>query len=138
MCSRAGRIEDRWLRDRDSIAKGLSFDAVAAWRLFAWDAPSTPTEEVFTADEIHCVSTINRVHLLPAAERGAASPRDVLGMALARVTGWHPTKRRPLPGNDVLWRASQRIQPMVEVYQSKRHTWAWDAPSASTGRSPAA
>ena len=138
------RIQDRRLRDRDSIAKCLAFDAVAAWRLFALDryardAPRTPAEAVFTADEIDCIRTINRVHLLPAAERCAAPPRDVLGMvlALARVTGWHPTKRRPLPGNEVLWRASQRIQPMVDFWQSKRRTWEWDAPSAAAGGPPA-
>ena len=137
------RIQDRRLRDRDSLAKCLAFDAVAAWRLFALDryardAPRTPAREVFTADEIDCIWTINRARLLPPEQRHAPPPRDVLGMvlAMARVAGWQPTRRRPLPGNEVLWRATQRIQPMVDFRQSKRRTAAWDQPSPAPAPRP--
>ena len=109
-------VEDRRLRDRDSIARCLAFDAAVTWRLFALDryardAPTTPAE-------IDRIWAINRVHLLPAAEHFAALLRDVLGMVLtlARVAGWHPTKWRPLPGNDLLRRASQRIQPTIDFW----------------------
>ena len=39
---------------------------------------------------------------------------------LARMTGWHPSKRQPLPGNEVLWRACVDLQTMVRVTQAAR------------------
>ena len=115
------RIEDRKLRDADALAKCLAFDAVTAWRVFsldryARDAPETPVEQVLSADERQVIGTLVRgQRLLPPGERGRPWPPDIRGwvLLLARTGGWHPTKRRPLPGNEVLWRAYVRMQTVV-------------------------
>ena len=72
--------------------------------------------------------------------RGAGAPRPVSGspsnqsqltqggcsdvrgwvVVLARMAGWRPSKRQPLPGNEVLWRACVQLQMMVRVLQAAR------------------
>ena len=126
------RIEDRQLQSADSLEKCLALDAVAAWRVFALDrcardAPDLPPEQVFTADEIRCIWLFNKLRQLrPDAVRGSAPPADARGMvlAMAHMAGWYPSKRRPMPGNEVLWRANRKLQPMVETLQGlRREGW---------------
>lgn len=38
----------------------------------------------------------------------------------ARMKGWRPSKRQPLAGNEVLWRAHVRLQRMVLGMQTLR------------------
>ena len=95
------RIEDRRLRKADAPEKCLAFDAITAWRVFSLeryvrDAPETPAAEVLTADERQVVGTVVRAEVL------------------------RPTKRRPLPGNEVLWRAYVQMQGMVRYRQATR------------------
>ena len=111
------RIEDRRLLDADALVKCLAFDAVTAWRVFsldryARDEPETPAAEVLTGDE----------RLLPPVERGRPFPPDIRSwvVLLARIAGWQPSNRRPLPGNEVLWRAYVQLQAMVRVTQAAR------------------
>ena len=82
------RIEDRRLRQADSLEKCLAFDAITAWRVFS-------------------------------LERYAPDIRSWV-VLLARMAGWRPTKRQPLPGNEVLWRACVQMQTMVRVTQAAR------------------
>ena len=126
------RIEDRHLQSADSIANCLALDMVSAWRVFALGRyarvePELPAEQVFTADEIRCIWLFNELRQLrPDAVRGAAPPTDARGMvlAMAHMAGWYPSKRRPLPGNEVLWRANRKLQPMVETLQGlRRQGW---------------
>ena len=122
------RIEDRQLQSAESLAKCLALDALAAWRVFALDrcardAPELPAEQVFTADEMRCIWLFNELRRLrPDALRGSAPPADARGMvlAMAHMAGWYPSKRRPMPGNEVLWRANRKLQPMVETLQGLR------------------
>ena len=103
------RIEDRRLQEADALVKCLAFDAVTAWRVFsldryARDAPETPAEEVLTEDERQVIGTVVRAErLLPPAESGKPFPPDIRSwvVLLARMAGWRPSKRRPLPGNEV-------------------------------------
>ena len=107
------RIEDRRLRAADALVKCLVFDAITAWRVFALDryardAPDTPVGEVLTAGEQEVIEEVVRKgQLLPPAERGQPAPADICSWVvwLARIVGFRPSKRRPLPGNEVLWRA---------------------------------
>ena len=122
------RIEDRRLRKADALEKCLAFDAITAWRVFsleryARDAPETPVEEVLTADERQVVGTVVQAEVLqPPAERGQPLPPDIRSwvLLLARMAGWRPTIRRPLPGNEVLWRAYVQLQGMVRYRQATR------------------
>ena len=119
------RIEDRQLQSADSIAQYLPLDALAAWQVLALyrsarDTPDLPAAEVFTADEIRCIWLLNELRQLrPDAVRGDPPPGNVRGMvqAMAHLAGWYPSKRQPMPGNKVLWRANRKLQPMVGLMQ---------------------
>ena len=39
---------------------------------------------------------------------------------MARMTGWHPSKGKPLPGNELPWHARVQLQMMVRVTQAVR------------------
>ncbi len=100
------RIEDRRLRTAESLGKCLAFDAIDAWRMFeldryARDAPDTPVGEVLTPLQIYIVDTVTE------SEQLLPPPGDIRSyvMRLARLAGFRPSKRRPLPGNEILWRA---------------------------------
>ena len=122
------RIEDRRLQDADALVKCLAFDAVTAWRVcnldrYARDAPETPAGEVLTEDERQVIGAVVRAERLqPPSERGKPFPPDIRGwvVLLARMAGWHPSKRSPLPGNQVMWRACVQLQTMVRAIQAAR------------------
>ena len=122
------RIEDRRLREADALINCLAFDAVTAWRVcsldrYARDAPDTPAAEVLTEDERQVIGTVVRAErLLPPAERDKPFPPDIRSwvVLLARMAGWHPSKRSPLPGNQVMWRACVQLQTMVRVMRAAR------------------
>ena len=122
------RIEDRRLREADALIKCLAFDAISAWRVFsldryARDAPGTPADEVLSADERQVIGAVVQAEgLLPPAERGKPIPPDIRSwvVVLARMAGWRPSKRQPLPGNEVLWRACVQLRMMVRLLQAAR------------------
>ena len=60
--------------------------------------------------------------LLQAAERSRPFPPDIRSweVLLARSAGWQPSIRRPLPSNEVLWRAYVQLQTVVRVTQAVR------------------
>ena len=122
------RIQDRRLRRAEALEKCLVLDAITAWRVFcldryARDRPETPAEEVLTADEMEVIEAVVRTERLrPPSERGQPIGRDIRTwvILLARMTGWWPSKRRPLPGNEVLWRAYVQLQHMVRLRRALR------------------
>ena len=122
------RIEDRRLQQADALVKCLAFDAVTAWRVFsigryARDEPATPAAEVLTEGERAVIEIVVRAErLLPPAERERPWPADIGNWVqlLGRMAGWRPSKRRPLPGNEVLWRAYVQMQGMVRFWQATR------------------
>ena len=76
---------------------------------------------MLTEDEREVIGIVVRgERLLPPAERGRPYPPDIRNcvVLLARIAGWQPSLRRPLPGNEVLWRAYVQLQMMVRVTQT--------------------
>ena len=64
---------------------------------------------------------------LAAEQGGRADPGRALRpdirswvLLMGRMAGWHPSKRRSLPGNEVLWRAYVQLQGMVRYRQAAR------------------
>ena len=120
------RIQDRRLRTGAGLAKCLAFDAIEAWRVFqldryARDAPDTPASEVLPAQERYVIDTLSsRGRLLPPRQRGRPPPGDIQSyvVRLARTVGFIPSKRRPLPGNEILWRAWLDLQRSVRMLQA--------------------
>ena len=64
---------------------------------------------------------VERRQLLPP-EQGRLFRTDIRSwvVLLARMVGWRQSKRQPLPGNEVLWRAYVRLQTMVLGMQTLR------------------
>ena len=78
---------------------------------------------MLTGDEWEVIGIVVRgERLLPPVERGRPFPPDIRNwvVLLARLAGWQPSTRRPLPGNEVLWRAHVQLQAMVRVTQAAR------------------
>ena len=121
------RIQDRRLRTAEALSKCLAFDAVTAWQVsslarYARDAPQTPVGEVLIWDEIEVLWALVRADdLWSGAEQGRAPPSDIRTWVvwLAMTTGFLPSKRRPLPGDAVLWRACADLGHSVR-YEQKR------------------
>ena len=121
-------IEDRKLRTPDALKKCLAFDAVTALQMFslaryARDAPDTPVEEVPTPDQREVIGTlVNKQHLLPPQVRGQSPPPDIRTWVvwLARTAGFRPSRRRPLPGNEILWRACAHVAVIAHFQQLAR------------------
>lgn len=121
-------VEDRRLRDAAALRKCLAFDAVTAWQVqslgaYARDAPDTPVEQVLGALEREVIEhQVRRRGLLPPRERGRAPPRDIRSWVvwLARTTGFRPSRRRPLPGHQVLWRAYRRLSLLTHYLRLER------------------
>ena len=117
-------IQDRRLRT--GLAKCLGFDAIEAWRVFqldryARDAPETPASAVLTAPERYVIDTLSsQGRLLPPSQRGRPPPGDIRSyvVRLARTVGFIPSKRRPLPGNEILWRAWLDLQRSVRMLEA--------------------
>ncbi len=122
------RIEDRRLHSASALCKCLAFDAITAWRVFsmeryARDAPQTPAEEVLTSDEMAVIAEVAEAERLrPPRERGQPPAPDIRSwvILLARLRGWRPQLHRPLPGNEVLWKAYRQLQAMVRYRQALR------------------
>ncbi len=120
--------EERQLRDAAALGKCLVFDAITAWQVFslqryAREAPQTPAAAVLSADERAVVErVVVAERLLPPRERGQPLGPDIRTwvVLLARMAGWQPSKRHPLPGNEVLWRANVQLQMMVRLRQATR------------------
>ena len=115
------RIEDRRLRTAQALGKCLVFDAITAWQVsslarYAREAPDTPVEHVLSRAEMRAIAIlVYEQQLLPPSERGRAPPGDIRTwvLLLARTAGFRPSKRRPLPGDAVLWRAYAALQRAV-------------------------
>ena len=114
-------IEDRQLHEAEALQQCLAFDAVTAWRVFsldryARDEPETLAAEVLTEGEREVIGIVVRAErLLPPSERDRPFQPDIRSwvILMGRMAGWHPSNRRPLPGNEVLWRAYVQMQGLV-------------------------
>ena len=115
------RVEDRRLRDAAALGKCLAFDAVAAWRVFdlgraARDCPQAPARRFLSRAERDCIlAVVRRERLLPPGERGRPPPEGIRWWVLrmASMVGFHPSKRRPAPGNEKMWQAYRLMRAMV-------------------------
>lgn len=106
----------------------LEFDAVTAWRTFslgrcAKDEQEASSSEVPTGDEQEVIGIVVRgKRLLSPAERNRSFPPDIRSwvVLLARIAGWQPSIRCPVPGNEGSWRAYLQVQTTARVTQAVR------------------
>jgi len=78
---------------------------------------------MLTQDERDLIEALVRRHrLLPPAERDCPPPKEIRTWVvwLARTVGFQPSKRRPLPGHQIIWRAYVKLQVRLEGWRIMR------------------
>ena len=104
------RVEDRKLDHADDLRKCLAFDAVTAWRVMdlerrARDTPSMPALKMFSQHEIKVLYVwLKHRRVIPAPPEEPPNIRTFV-IDLARLGGFRPSKRQPLPGTEKIWQA---------------------------------
>ena len=122
------RLLARRLREAASLESCLAFEAVHAWKVFdigrmARDRPQAPARESFSAVEREVINKLLNVErILPPGLRGRPEPEDVRTTVvnLARLSGFAPSKRQPLPGDEQLWKAWKVLKPMVRWEEGRK------------------
>ena len=119
----ATRIEDQRLCDGDSTAHCFALDSNTRYA----PEPTGRGEVCGGRDGLHLAVQPG------AAGRGTgdAPARTDLGMetAIAQMAGWYPSKRRPLPSNEVPWRANRTLRSIVKSLQVQRRAGRLALPS---------
>ena len=104
------RVEDRKLDHADDLRKCLAFDAVTAWRVMdlerrARDTPERPALEWFSEHEINVLYIWLRHRRIIRAPPERPPDIRTFVIDLARLAGFRPSKRQPLPGTEKIWQA---------------------------------
>ncbi len=116
--------EARRFDDAEDLLKCLAFDAITAWRVFdlqrlAKCEPDRPAAGAVPADELEArqvmLYEIDR-HSPPRAPPDLTVREYVVG--LGRAVGFRPTRRQPVPGTKILWRATQKLMHTVQAINS--------------------
>ncbi len=107
------RVEDRRLDHADDLRRCLAFDAVTAWRVMelerrARDTPDMPAAEMFSEHDVKVLYTLLRHYGVIRAPPDAAPDIRTLVVDLARLAGFIPSTRQPLPGTQKLWEGWRR------------------------------
>ena len=119
----SARVEDRRLGDAASLARCLAFDAIECCRIFdlqrlARVEPSKPAAEVLEPTDLECLRVwlARRPELRPPRERGEPLPQGIGGVVVlvARLAGFIPSKRQPLPGNEIVWRGYKKLRLLAQ------------------------
>ncbi len=118
------RIEERKLQDADDLRTCLAFDAITAWRVMdlkrlARDPPDRPALEFFTDREIGVLYRWLRYDRILRAPPGKPPDLRTFVVDLARMAGFRPSKRQPLPGTAKIWQAWRKFKTGLEFVQSE-------------------
>ncbi len=116
------RIKDRRLDQADDLRKCLAFDAITACLVMdiertAREHPDTPAREVVPGDVIKVL----RMHMTVDKRYRSRSPPEPsiadFAVDTARLAGFTPKKRQPLPGTGKLWQGYLILLNFVENYR---------------------
>ena len=119
----SARVEDRRLVDAADLARCLAFDAIECCRIFdlqrlARVEPARPAAEVLEPTDLQCLRVWLARHpeLRPPRERGDPLPQGIGGVVVlvARLAGFIPSKRQPLPGNEIVWRGYKKLRMLAQ------------------------
>ncbi len=110
------RIEDRRLKDTDSLEPCLAIDLVIAWRVY-WmtmvgrEKPNTPSDEILNEEEWHVLSawaTGKISHTAPSAQQAMRW--------IGKMGGWVSRGKQDNPGTTCMWRGLGRLPAMAQGY----------------------
>ncbi len=121
------RIKDRRLDAADDLRRCLAFDAITACTVMsierlARSKPETPARTVAHADEIQVLA----MHMAKPnhnKQRGPPDPDPTVGefaVNTARLAGFIPAKRQPMPGTRKLWQGYLILSLFVEHHRAIR------------------
>ena len=121
------RIKDLRLNLADDLRKRLAFEAVTACTVMsierlARSMPETPARTVVHMDEIKVLA----IHMsMPnhGRHRGPPDPNQTISsfaVNTARLAGFIPKKRQPLPGTKKLWDGYMMLTLFVENFKAWR------------------
>ena len=104
------RVEDRKLDHAEDLRKCLAFDAVTAWRVMdlerrARDTPDMPALIMFSEHEINVLYVWLKHRRVIRAPPETPPDIRTFVVDLARLAGFRPSKRQPLPGTEKIWQA---------------------------------
>ena len=118
------RIEDRSFDDADDLKRCLAFDAITAWRVFdldrlAREKPDTPALDALSDDDALYILLLDQ-RIIP---KRPPKPPDIRTAVtdIARLVGFRPTKRQPLPGNEKLWNGYVKLKQSSIMYRAIRN-----------------
>lgn len=119
------RIEKRRFSSEERLLKCMAFDAITAWRAFdlhriAKHEPQRPSDEVIEPEEFHALYVM--LHDINPKRHGLRPPpgqvmEDYI-VDLGRVAGFRPTRRQPLPGMVIVWRATAKLMTAIQVIKA--------------------
>ncbi len=121
------RIKDRRLNAADDLRRCLAFDAITACTVMSVErlvrsVPDTPARTVVHEDEIRVLA----VHMSKPNHRKQRGPPDPdqaiaeFAVNTARLAGFIPSKRQPLPGTHKLWEGCLILSLFTENYRAMR------------------
>ena len=118
--------QKRQFDDRQDLLKCLAFDAITAWRVFSLQRlakcqPHRLATEFIDPDQIRVLGVL--LHSLNRKFTIRPPPEmNILQYVvdLARLAGFSPTKRQPIPGTRKLWQAETQLMISVQAYQAMR------------------
>ncbi len=121
------RIKDRKLNLADDLRKCLAFDAVTASRVMsierlARSMPDAPARTVVLLDEIK-VPAVHMSKPNHRSQRGPPDPNQTIAsfaVNTARLAGFIPRKRQPLPGTKNLREGYMPLSLFVEDFRAWR------------------
>ena len=119
------RVEDRRLDHADDLRKCLAFDAITACHVFdlqrmARDKPDTPADRVVDSDAITALYVRLMAYGIVPARPPPGQPPDIRTFVIdtARLAGFDPRKRQPLPGTQLLWKGYVYLQHATLTYRA--------------------
>jgi hypothetical protein len=118
------RIEESRLQHADNLERWAVITAhiaarMLALRFLAASEPERPCSEIFTTDEWQCLYACSH-----SSKRLPTSPPSVgwALLAIAKLGGWHDTKRTGIPGWQSLWRGWMRLYERFAGWMLARST----------------
>jgi len=110
--------------DQKSLLKCLAFDAITAWRVFslqrlAKDQPDRLAIEFIDPDQIQVLRVLLHHQNRTFTIRTPPEPSIFhYVIDLARLAGFSPSKKQPIPGTKKLWQAETQLMISVQTYEA--------------------
>ncbi len=119
------RIEARHFDDAADLVKCLAFDAAAAWRVLdlhrvARREPDRLASGLFDDERAIVQMMAHRISRKRPIRPPPGQTAAEFMVDLGRIGGFRPTKKQPLPGTGILWKAMKRLMIAAQAISSHK------------------